>query len=445
MLRAALYIRVSKEEQALHGYSLEAQKDALTKYALENDMIIVDYYIDDGYTARKRYTKRKEFMRMLNDVQQDKIDIILFIKIDRWFRSVKDYYKIQEILEAHGVDWKTTMESYDTSTANGRLHVNIRLSVAQDESDRTSERISFVFENKVSKGQVISGSVPLGFRIENKIAVHDEETVDIVRDLFNHFEQYQSKRRTRTYAREKYDINLCEATFRRMLSNPLYKGEKRGNLNFCKPIISPEQFDRIQGIAKTSNVRKTPANRIYIFTGIIACSECLHKMVARFQTAGSKNYIYYRCNQHFSRGLCSHNKEIREDYIESYLLENIEDEIKKYMVEYEIKYAAAPIKPRIDRAKIRGKLEKLKELYVNDLIGMDEYKKDYEIYMKQLEKEPEPPMPAVDFSALNDFLHSDFKIIYKSLNGDERRVLWRSVIKKLHIDTNNKIHPIFFA
>jgi hypothetical protein len=105
---------------------------------------------------------------MLNDVEQDKIDIILFIKIDRWFRSVKDYYKIQEILEAHGVDWKTTMESYDTSTASGRLYVNIRLSIAQDESDRTGERIKFINDNKVSKGKVISGSVPLGLRIKNK-------------------------------------------------------------------------------------------------------------------------------------------------------------------------------------------------------------------------------------------------------------------------------------
>ena len=109
MLRAGLYIRVSTEEQVLHGYSLDAQREALTKYAQEHSYYIVDYYVDEGLSARKSYTKRGEFMRMLNDVKNNRLDLILIIKLDRWFRSVKDYYKVQEILEAHHVDWKTDL------------------------------------------------------------------------------------------------------------------------------------------------------------------------------------------------------------------------------------------------------------------------------------------------------------------------------------------------
>ena len=119
--RAALYIRVSTEEQAKKGYSLPAQKEDLESYAKKNGYAIVGYYIDEGKSARKKYTNRKEFMRMIEDVKADKIDVILFIKLDRWFRSVADYYKIQEILDAHGVAWKTTQEHYDTETTNGRL------------------------------------------------------------------------------------------------------------------------------------------------------------------------------------------------------------------------------------------------------------------------------------------------------------------------------------
>lgn len=75
MKRAALYIRVSTEEQAMHGYSLNAQRDNLTSYAKEHNMLIVDYYVDEGASARKKYTTRKEFMRMLNDIQAGLIDI----------------------------------------------------------------------------------------------------------------------------------------------------------------------------------------------------------------------------------------------------------------------------------------------------------------------------------------------------------------------------------
>lgn len=76
----------------MHGYSLEAQREALTKYAKEHNLFIADYYDDEGKSARKRYNKRKEFMYMMDDVEHDRIDVILFIKLDRWFRSVKDYY-----------------------------------------------------------------------------------------------------------------------------------------------------------------------------------------------------------------------------------------------------------------------------------------------------------------------------------------------------------------
>ena len=90
--RAALYIRVSTEEQAMHGLSLSAQRETLTRYVQENRLRLVDIYADEGVTARKKYRNRIQFMRMLKDVQEDKIDLILFIKLDRWFRNIADYY-----------------------------------------------------------------------------------------------------------------------------------------------------------------------------------------------------------------------------------------------------------------------------------------------------------------------------------------------------------------
>lgn len=74
-------------------------------------------------------------------LQQDKIDLVLVTKLDRWFRNVRDYHNTQAILEEHHCNWKTVLEDYDISTANGQLKINIMPAVAQNESTRTSERI----------------------------------------------------------------------------------------------------------------------------------------------------------------------------------------------------------------------------------------------------------------------------------------------------------------
>jgi len=119
-LRVALYVRVSGQEQEIKGLSLEAQQEDLQEYCRERGWIVAGVYIDAAKTARKRLGKRTNFLRMLEDVKRDKVDLILFTRLDRWFRSVADYYKVMEVLEAHNCGWKTTQEQYDTSTAGGR-------------------------------------------------------------------------------------------------------------------------------------------------------------------------------------------------------------------------------------------------------------------------------------------------------------------------------------
>ena len=145
------YVRVSTEEQALHGLSIEAQTAKLRAWAAANGHRIIDLYIDAGISARKPAGKRPALQRLLKDVQDGKGDMVIFTKLDRWFRNIAEYYKVQEVLEKSGVNWRTIEEDYDTSTASGRLKINIMLSVAQDEADRTSERIKAVMEVKRSK------------------------------------------------------------------------------------------------------------------------------------------------------------------------------------------------------------------------------------------------------------------------------------------------------
>ncbi|MDE6902194.1 MAG: recombinase family protein, partial [Lachnospiraceae bacterium] len=103
--RLACYPRVSTEEQKLRGLSIEAQTEALQAWADRNGIKDVTFYNDAGNSARKPYNKRPAMLRLLSDVRAGRIDLIIFTKLDRWFRNIAEYYKVQEILERHNVVW----------------------------------------------------------------------------------------------------------------------------------------------------------------------------------------------------------------------------------------------------------------------------------------------------------------------------------------------------
>lgn len=434
MKRAALYIRVSTEEQAMHGLSLAAQRESLTKYAKEHDLFIVDYYTDEGKSARKKYTSRPEFMRMLHDVEADKLDLILFIKLDRWFRSVKNYYKVQEILDAHHVSWQATEEHYDTTTANGQLYTNIRLTLAEDEANRTSERIKFVFESKLARKEVICGKVPLGYMIKDKHLVPNPETVDMVRDLFEYYRVHNNKKGALRYIREKYGKVILFKSFTNMLADTRYKGVYRGIEGYCEPIIDPAVFDNFQ---TTPTVRNNQTKRIYIFSGLISCYECGHRMVS----VHCDPYNYYRCNQ-YTIQRCDHKHLMSENLLERWLLDNVRKEFSRFASDYQSK-AAKREKPRIDRATIIRKMTRLKDLYVDELIDKETYRKDYEKYAAMLAEIPAPAAPAVDIKAVQDILSEDFRATYEKQDREGRRAFWRSIIKKIVIDKENNIMVFF--
>lgn len=447
LVRVALYIRVSGEEQKIKGLSLEAQQERLEAYARERGWVIVGIYIDAAKTARKNIHKRTEFQRMMDSVKRDEVDILLFARLDRWFRSVADYYKVMEILQAHNCDWKTTDEEYDTTTANGRLYINVKLSIAQNEADIDGERIDVVFDSKIAHGTVVSGSAPFGFRVneEKRLEVVPEDAA-IVQDAFNYFETTVSQRATTKYIREKYGVNWCYATFHRMLIEELYTGVyNRGgryNANFCPAIIQREQFDRVQALLK-KNVRRAPSGRVYIFTSVLTCEECRHKLNGYI----SQGIYYYRCNQHLQRGRCTHNHSVREDRVEQWLFDHLGEELERCKLEWEVQ--AAEKKRSVtsrDKAVLKRKLTKLKELYVNELIDIDDYKKDYEIYTAALNQIPDTTQEAPpDFAAVEKLLQKDFRKIYDTLTREEKRSLWRSVIKEIRIDNDQNITGVVFG
>nr|WP_295681545.1 recombinase family protein [uncultured Lachnoclostridium sp.] len=443
MLRCAIYIRVSTEEQKINGLSIEAQSAALTEYAVRNNLLITDYYIDAGLTARKKLQHRKELLRLLEDISNNKIDIIIFTKLDRWFRNIADYYKVQEILDLHKVNWKTIFEDYDTSTANGRLHINIMLSIAQDEADRTSERIKIVFENKRAKGEVPGWKAPLGYKIKDSKLLLDDDTKRIAIDIFEHYDLHHSIMGCVRMAKERYDYKIYDYSIRRMLENKTYIGEFRGYKNFCEALITSDLFYRIKNyreVKEYKNQRK--AGRVYLFSSLILCKDCNHSMTCCFtkqhQKAGVKEYHYYRCKEAIL-GCCIHKKRLREDNLEEYLLQNICAGLGNYIIQINRseKQEKTPI---LNIEKLSKKLEKLKDLYLDDLIDKESYRKEYDALQKHIKLSSIKPnkikveqMP----------LQYNLKELYYSLSIEERKIFWLGILDCITVDSQNRIQ-IFY-
>ena len=161
----AAYIRVSTQEQKLHGISLAAQAAKLRDYAEKHNMRIVEWYKDEGVSGRKKIKNRPELQRMIQDAEKGLFTRIIMIKLDRFFRSVAEYHECMKRIAP--VVWTTTEEKYDSSNANGRFFINAKLAISEMEADQTGERIKIVNEYKASTGQPLVGtdSLPFGFRV----------------------------------------------------------------------------------------------------------------------------------------------------------------------------------------------------------------------------------------------------------------------------------------
>lgn len=423
-MKAFLYVRVSSEEQAKHGYSLEAQEEALNSFCERNNHVIVGIYRDEGISARKPYTKRPAMVELLGDLEKVKPDIILFTKLDRWFRNIKEYYKVQDILDKNKVYWKAINEEYDTSTASGRLYVNIKLSIAQDEADRTGERIKDVHASLVAQGRVLGGSPPFGYSIVDKKLVMNEN-IEIVKDAYQHYLLHHNINLTTRYINEKYGLQKHHTHILRMFRNPLYKGQYRDNPNFCEPIMTPTEWDELQDIMKR-NVKHASRGRIYLFAGLIRCPCCGKKMGGCF----GSNRKYYRC-VHSSYGYCENHHTVNEKKLEKWLLENIEEDFR-------VNVTMKPKQKKEDPKKYRDRLKRLNDIYILGNISEAEYKtKSAELQKKIAEISKNTTLKTQNFA-------SNWKDLYNELDDLHKRSFWQNLIKEIHVDLENQGFQIIY-
>ena len=417
-------MRVSTEEQARNGLSLGDQLRSLRDYAKANGYTIAGEYQDAGISARKSYKKRPALLRLLDDCRAKKIDLILFTKLDRWFRNVGNYYAVQDVLDSCGVSWRAILEDYETVTASGRLKVNIMLSVAQDEADRTSERIKFTFEEKRARGESTNGRSPLGYKIVNGRPVIDLETSEAVIDMFRTFVATRSALAAAKKLQSAWGISRDVKNVRLLLKNHIYIG--RFLDTECSALIPQDVWDQAQAIRASRGPRSPKyGTHTFLFQGLVRCAECGHSMSASMLSQKkTKEYVYYRCHER-DFGRCVHNHWVREENLEQWLLDNLVAVAE--MQNLNIRRREKPRKT-IDTAKIRAKMEKLKDLYLSDLIDRDIYERDYIALKKELEPE-EPPQDApamVDVSNIKTALS-----LYGGLDRAGKKEFWNRTIKRI--------------
>lgn len=447
ILRVGAYERVSTEEQALRGASVSAQIENLTEYCEKNKYKIVDHYTDEGKSGSLPPLKRPALQRLLEDVEAGKIDMILFTKLDRWFRSVKEYFKVQEILDAHGVAWKAIHEDYDTTTANGRMAITIFLALAQNEREKTSERIKVVFEHKRKNGEACFGGSrpPLGYRkYRDEAGVmrleKDPELEDAITAFWKILKTEFNVKKAARHMLLVYGIERNEKAWYRIAHSEFYCGMHGDVEDFCPPYVSREDWLLVQ--ERTTGTRAPAGDRVYLFSGLLICPKCGRVMCATYDTktykSGPKEYKFYRCRGKATRR-CEHGQTYSERKLEKHLLAWLDTYLADEIARVELEARKPKKKPKTDVAALKEQLRRLEVVYMAGNKSDEDYlREDRELKELIAKAEAEGPPPERDLAPLRQLLESDFRSIYKTLDEGERKRFWQNIIKEIHLDPEEK-------
>ena len=445
--RVGLYERVSTEEQALRGGSIAAQIGALNEYCKKNKLKIVGHYTDEGISGSKPPLKRPGLKRLLDDVEAGKIDQVLFTKLDRWFRSVPEYFKVQELLERNRVEWKAIHEDYDTSSSNGRMAITIFLAIAQAEREKGSERVKAVLEHKRKNKEACFGgqAVPLGYikqKDENGVMrlVKDPETQEAVQEFWDTLIKYNNLNKAIRLMLNKYDITKDWKSWAYLTKSDFYIGEHRGVEDYCEPYVAKEDWLRYH---ESKPIKATAGGHTYLFRGLMRCPGCGNKLCGDANKKSYGLYKSYRCRLR-NRG-CSNLHSISEKKVEKYLLDNLEQLLADEVARVELEAKKPQPKPKTDVNKLKERRRRLTVAYMAGNKSDEEYMaEDAELKALIAKAESEAPPKPRDVTPLKELMELDFPSLYASFDDEEKQRFWSKIIKEIKVKDKQVEEVIFF-
>jgi site-specific DNA recombinase len=275
--RCAIYTRKSSEEGLEQDFnSLHAQREACGSYIKsqqgEGWRLVKISYDDGGLSGATM--NRPALQRLLSDIRERLIDVVVVYKVDRLTRSLADFAKMVEIFDAQGVSFVAVTQQFNTTTSMGRLTLNVLLSFAQFEREVTGERIRDKIAASKQKGMWMGGFVPLGYNVRDRRIEIDEGEAESVRHIFRRYQELGcvrllkedlncrgilSKRRISKSGIESGGCSFSRGALYALLSNPIYVSEIR-HKGVCHPgqheaILDRAMWDRTQQQLREHRVR----------------------------------------------------------------------------------------------------------------------------------------------------------------------------------------------
>lgn len=252
--KVAIYTRVSTDDQAKDGFSLDAQLNKLKSYCHARDWEVFDIYVDDGYSGRN--VKRPAYSKLLDDV--DHWDVLLVLKMDRIHRNSKNFMMMMEELKKRDKEFVSMMESLDTSTAMGRFVMDIIQRIAQLESEQIGERVYIGMDQKASSNQGYLGfNIPFGYDYKDNHLIINKNESDVVEKIFSMYLDgkslgYISDWLNNNKIKTKRGGVWAKKTISSILKNPLYCGylrwENHINKNNHSPIVDIKDYNKVQDL-----------------------------------------------------------------------------------------------------------------------------------------------------------------------------------------------------
>lgn len=316
-LRCAIYTRKSTEDGLEQEFnSLDAQYEACAAYALsqqhEGWVVVQERYDDGGFSGGTM--ERPGLKRLLADIEAGKVDIVLLYKIDRLTRSLTDFSKIVEVMDAAGASFVSITQSFNTTTSMGRLTLNMLLSFAQFEREVTGERIRDKIAASKKKGMWMGGPVPLGYEVRDRKLVVKPGEAEQVRHIMQRYlalgsvpalaeelnaQGYRTKLQQRASGPHRGGCIYRRGTLYHLLANRIYRGmivhKGKAYPGEHLPIIDEDLWDKVQALLASnacgSSRRKRHQNPS-LLVGKVFDGEC-RGMTPSHAQRGRKRYRYY--------------------------------------------------------------------------------------------------------------------------------------------------------
>lgn len=332
-----IYTRVSTAIQ-VDGYSLDAQKDKLRKYAEYEDMIVAAEYSDEGFSG-KNIQGRLEFQRMLNDIQEGKdgVSYVLVFKLSRFGRNAADVLNSLQLMQDFGVNLICVEDGIDSSKDSGKLMISILSAVAEIERENIRTQTMAGREQKAREGKWNGGFAPYGYRLENGNLVIAEDEVEVIRIIYDRYihtneglsavANYLNNHGYTKKLRQNGTIPSFSSNFvKDVLDNPVYMGKiaygrrrtekKLGTRNEFhvvekdefpvyegqhEAIISEEDWNLAQEKRKINAFKREKVHdpeHAHILSGILKCPCCgksLYGNIAKAHSKDKKTRYYYYC------------------------------------------------------------------------------------------------------------------------------------------------------